>query len=95
MAQAPTELNWIDPDIAAYNEEVGVTAVFTQNEQVFKQFFEETWQEPRFDRLRERWDRLLHDSEPIDRVMAKTALWSVVRLRCLDIDALIAHGRQS
>ncbi len=91
--QEQVATNWIDPDIAAYNEAAGITAVFSSNEEAFRRFFEETWLEPRFDSLRPTWGPLLNDIEPAGRVLAKTALWSVARMRFKDIDELVTNPR--
>ena len=74
--------NWVDPDIVAYYEKQGGMPVFDlELERGFKEFFETGWQDPQYDDLRPRWDPHINDVDPYGRVLAKTALWSVVSLR--------------
>jgi hypothetical protein len=73
------ETNWVDPDILEYNGGVADPAN-RENEERFKQFFEVEWLEPKYDHLRERWDKHLNDPEPIGRLFGKTALWSYIQL---------------
>ena len=74
--------NWVDPDIVAMREAEGSDGSFDfENERTFREFFETGWLDPKFDDLRPIWDPLLNDEEPRARVLAKTALWSVVQLR--------------
>lgn len=78
----PDTANWVDPDIIAYYEESGGVSSFDFDlEKEFKEFFEIGWNDPKYDDLRETWDKHLIDESPHARVLAKTALWSVVRLR--------------
>ncbi|MEK7603017.1 MAG: hypothetical protein AAB459_02110 [Patescibacteria group bacterium] len=71
-------LNWVDPDILEYNGGVADPAN-KENERKFKEFFETEWLKPRYDHLRERWDKHLNDPDPRARVMGKVALWSYVQ----------------
>jgi hypothetical protein len=70
--------NWVDPDILAYDEGSAVNYDLDQ-ERRFKEFFEIGWLDPKYDHLRERWDKLLQDESPHARVLAKTALWSLAQ----------------
>jgi hypothetical protein len=75
-------LNWIDPDILAFHEG-GAVSYDLEKEKEFKTFFEIGWLDPAYDDIRERWDKQLQDPSAHARVLAKTALWSVVQLRIL------------
>lgn len=75
-------LNWIDPDILAFNEGSGV-GYDLEKEKEFKEFFATGWLDPAYDDIRERWDKQLQDPSAHARVLAKTALWSVVQLRII------------
>lgn len=72
--------NWIDPDILAYDEKAAIGADL-ELEKEFKEFFLVGWLDSSYDDIRERWDPLLHDENPHGRLFAKTALWSIKRLR--------------
>lgn len=80
MDQEP--INWMDPDLLEFDASLAEGAD-QGREQEFKQFFESTWHEPQYDDLRERWDPHLHDEDAHARVLAKTALWSIVQHRKL------------
>jgi hypothetical protein len=88
MSNSPEHehLNWIDPDLLAYDINAAVDAD-KDGEKEFKKFFEVGWLDPSFDDIRERWDPLLHAESPGARVLAKTALWSVKRLREIHLAA--------
>lgn len=78
----PDVKNWVDPDVIAYYEQSGGVASFDIDlERSFREFFETTWLDQKYDDLRETWDHHLNDESPNARLLAKTALWSVVRLR--------------
>ena len=74
--------NWIDPDILAYED--GRTVSYDlDKEREFKEFFETGWLHPKYNDIREHWDRNLKDESAHARVLAKTALWSLVQLRAI------------
>ncbi len=73
-------MNWIDPDILAFNEGAGVS-YDQEKEKEFKEFFTHGWLDPKYDDIRIRWDKQLNDPSAHARVLAKTALWSLVQLR--------------
>ncbi len=74
--------NWVDPDIIAHHEASGDTPAYDlAREGEFKAFFESGWLEPQYDDLRSRWEPLIKDEDSYGRVLAKTAFWSVVKLR--------------
>ncbi len=73
-------INWIDPDILAYND--GAHASYDlEKEKEFKEFFTRGWLDSKYDDIRNRWDKQLNDPSAHARVLAKTALWSLVQLR--------------
>ena len=73
-------LNWIDPDILAFND--GTHASYDlEKEKEFKEFFTHGWLDPAYDDIRTKWDKQLNDPSAHARVLAKTALWSLVQLR--------------
>ncbi|HUC87727.1 MAG TPA: hypothetical protein VMR95_01080 [Candidatus Binatia bacterium] len=72
-------LNWVDPDILAYNDG-NVDMGSMRRELEFKEFFETGWLDSSYDYLRERWDPLIHDEDPHGRLLGKIALWSVIQL---------------
>lgn len=76
------QLNWIDPDILAYNDDLSVEYDLNK-ESEFKEFFQVGWLDPTYDDIRDKWNVLLIDEDPNARLYAKTALWSVHRLRLL------------
>jgi hypothetical protein len=78
-------VNWIDPDILAFDESLAFSGN-REKELAFKRFFEIGWLDPKYDDIRESWDSLLKDEDPHGRLLAKTALWSVIRLRQFDED---------
>lgn len=75
-------LNWVDPDILAYEGENAANLDF-ELEREFRDFFAIEWQEPQWDFLRERWDKHLNDEDPYGRLLGKTALWNLVQLHKL------------
>lgn len=76
-----TEPNWVDPDILAYFDGSEVATFDFESEKDFKEFFEVGWLDPKYDDLRERWDKHIHDPDPYGRLLGKTALWNLVQLR--------------
>jgi|GEM_PF-2442727 len=75
-------IDCVDPDIFAYYADGGKIPSFDlKAEREFKKFIETGWLDPQYDDLRERWDPLILSDNPQGRVMAKTALWSLVKLR--------------
>lgn len=82
---ANQELNWIDPDMYAYYEETGAFPDFQDGykqevETAFRHFFAEEWPKPEYDFLRPGWADLVHNEDPLIRVMGKSALWNAVQL---------------
>jgi len=87
MKEQENITNWVDPDFVAMNESSGNGNFNLEAERGFKKFFEEDWHGPQFDDLREVWDPLINDKDSHGRVLAKTALWSVVNLRKLTMES--------
>lgn len=75
-------INWVDPDVIAYNDGTKVEYDYDK-EREFKDFFDIGWLDSSYDNIRENWDSLLNDESPHARVLVKTALWGVHQLRKL------------
>jgi hypothetical protein len=76
------DFNWIDPDTLEDDSVSDIASTDNRGKQrQFKEFFETGWLDPVYDHLRDHWDPLLKDEDPYGRMFAKTALWSLVRLR--------------
>jgi hypothetical protein len=71
-------INWVDPDILAYEGEASTLNLPAELE--FKNFFTNEWPTAKWDYLRERWDPLITDEDPHGRLLGKTALWNLTRL---------------
>ncbi len=86
--------HWVDPDILAEydGKDIGYDR---ESEQEFKEFFESSWPDPKYDDIREHWDPLIHDEEPKGRLYGKIALWSLVRLRAIKSGKPLKIDRQS
>ena len=86
-------LNWVDPDVLAYE---GGDGSFDQaRESEFTSFFREDWLHAEYDHLRVKWDPLLKDSDPHGRLFAKTALWSVVRVKQMREGVNLVNGERA
>ncbi len=85
--QATVFTNWIDPDILAFNEGRNISCDI-EKEREFKSFFDNDWHTPQFDTLRQRWGAYIESDNPHARVLAKTALWSVIQLKTAQNRAL-------
>jgi RimJ/RimL family protein N-acetyltransferase len=78
------EFNWVDPDILAYFEEANDIEFLEEHrslEKEFNKFFSMEWNLAKYDDLRDVWEPIITNPEPKIRVLAKTALWNVIRLR--------------
>lgn len=78
----PTEpVNHIDPDIIAYNLDHDIPMDDSEEERTFMEFFKTEWLDPKYDDLRETWDKHINDEDAHGRLMGKIGLWSVIQLR--------------
>ncbi len=77
LAQDP--LNWVDPDILAYEGD-DVSHLDQTAELEFKKFFTDEWPTQKWDYLRDHWESIIADEDPHGRLLGKTALWNLTRL---------------